>query len=422
MNEKWRENSDARPAAVSKVVGRTAASVRGGERQTNSVRTLGMESVMRGGKQLLAAALLMTVAGAAGAQPTNTQAAQKIPTIAEQFASSNNRPPLLQGQNAAQAYVAAWDSISPDQRGTLHSRQGEDERQVSMLVEQQAYVGKIINAAMMDECDWGLDYKGGLELLLPHLGLMRGSARMLIADASRLMAIEAQGETRAANEREAVRRVKAAMRMSEHVRHDRILISGLVGAAMNSLTCSWVEDRLRSGTLSTDSAQQVLGTMRPMNTEDVFGLRDSVMGEWEIFDLWFKEKFQGERGAKELADFMPMVSGDGLQPTDEVIRKMDRNQLDAAVARLKDFYVDSAAIWDQPKAHDELLRLATAVTSGEYGVVAQRMAPSLVKAWSADKKGQGTFEATKKMLEAYIQNDGKMPAEMQKPAAEGDVR
>ncbi len=364
------------------------------------------------GMQIVAVVVMMLTAGGAMAQG---DAPVKLPTIAEQFAQSNNKPPLLQGQNAAQAYIAAWDSLSPDVRGVLSNR--DDERQGSALLEHQAYVERLIAAAMMEKCDWGLDYNGGLELLLPHLGLMRSSARTLASDASRLMKLEGTPEQRAQHEREAMRRIIAVLRMSNHVSRDRILISALVSVAINSLGRDWVVERVRAGTLNVDSAQQALGTLRALEREDIFGARESVHGEWDIFDAWLKNRFSGEDGAKKLAEYMPTLSGDGGHPADNVIAKMNRKEFDASIARLRDFYVDNADVWDKPDARERLIKISTALGNGEYGPLGARLAPVLDRAWAADDKGRSEYAAAKRLLDAYVQHGGTLPAEMQQGAA-----
>jgi hypothetical protein len=394
---------------------------------------------MRGGKQLLAAALLMTVAGAAGAQvghtskdvkvaapaaeqtppATQTQPTDhvKLPSASESFLAAGNKPPLLSGMNAANAYLALWDTLPPDGRHAI-----DGEATDSSLAQHQEYIKRLVETAMMDQCDWGLNYEAGFDLLMPQLGIMRSSARTLMADATRLESLSGCGMQVAEYQSEATRRVKAAMHMSQHVRNDRILISGLVGAAMNSLACGWVQERLQSQMLSTESAVQVLSTMRTMNESDLFGMHEAVRGEWDIMNAMLASKFAGEEGPRRLSEYVVTLSRDGVHPADEAISKMTRKEFDDAIVRMQAFYADSAAAWDKADAQEQLSRLATAVASGEYGPVATRLAAVLDRAWSADKKARDTFATTKKMLEAYIQNDGKMPAEMQKPAAEGDVR
>jgi hypothetical protein len=373
---------------------------------------------MRRTKQLVAS-LVCVIAGVAAPSPATQPAtppdAPKMPAIARQFADTNTHPPLLQGQNAAHAYLAAWDSIATEQHAVLHARAGTNEDQPAMLAQQQAYIEKLINAATMEQCDWGLDYKSGWELVVPHLSLVRGSSRALMADASRLMALPAEGESRAANEQQAIRRIRAMLRMSEHVRNDGFIVSSLVGCSMNGQACKWIDERLQSGALSTDSAQQLLGAMRAMNTDDLFGAHASIMAEWEMFDLWFKDKFQGEHAAKELAAFIPVPTGDVPQPIDHAIREMNQTQLDAAVARFKDFYTDSAAAWSQPNGHDELQRLAAAAVNGEYGLLTQRMAPVFGKPWTTDSVSRKTFENTKTLLATYLQHGGTLPEELRTP-------
>jgi hypothetical protein len=356
---------------------------------------------------VVAASVVMMMTCAAVAQPAAE--VNQIPTVAKQFADAKVVPPLLQGENAANAYMAAWDSLPADARASAGNN--DDERQHSTLVEQQAYVERLISAAMMEKCDWGLNYEGGLDAQLPHLGLMRHSARTLAADATRLMQLEGTAEQKATHEREAMRRIKALFRLGLHVREDRVLISSLVSAAMTKLGCSWVDERMKVGTLSVDSAQVVLGTMRSMQRDDLFGTRASVSGEGEMMLAWMKREFSGEEGPKKLAELTERLDASGTHPVDTVIAKMTTKELDAAIAQLGDFYSDNVAAWDKPDAQDQIARMATAVSGGEYGPVAMRLAAVLNQAWIADNKLRREFGETKKRLESYVLNGGTLPAE-----------
>lgn len=363
---------------------------------------------------VVAAGVVMMMACAAVAQPAGEVG--KVPTVAQQFAEAKVVPPLLQGENAANAYMAAWDSLPAEAR--VSAGNSDDERQQSTLVEQQAYIERLINAAMMEKCDWGLNYEGGLDALLPHLGLMRNSARTLAADATRLMQLEGTPEQKATHEREAIRRIKAVFRLSLHVREDRVLISSLVSAAITKLGCSWVDERLKAGTLSVDSAQVVLGTMRSMQRDDLFGTRASVSGEGEMMLAWIKREFSGEEGPKKMSELMERLDSSGAQPVDVAIAKMTPKELDAAVGQLRDFYSDNVAAWDKPDAQDQIARMATAVSGGEYGPVAMRLAAVLSQAWIADNRLRREFGETKKRLESYVQHGGKLPAAETEPVGD----
>ncbi|HLP84514.1 MAG TPA: hypothetical protein VK157_09205 [Phycisphaerales bacterium] len=373
----------------------------------------GMTGQIKRAGTVLALTTLLLAAGSACAQ--TDAPAPKAPTVKQTLLEGGSKPPVLNGMNAANAYLDLWESLPDDKRRAI-----DGEATDSALLEQQAYISRLIDIAMMEQCDWGLNYNAGLELLLPQLGTLRSSARTLAKDATRLMSLEGTDQQRAANQLEAVRRIKAVSRMSQHVKTDRILISGLVGAAINNLACSWIDERLHAGTLSTDSAQQLLSNLRSMQNDDLFSLNASVQGEWDIFDAWFKNKFAGEDAAKQLAEAIPALSDGNAAPADAIISAMSRKELDASIARMRDFYTDIADVWSKPDGRERIAKLSTAVTAGDYGPVAQRLAPALDKSWASDKKGRETYENTMKLLQAYINNNGALPADLTPPAA--DVR
>lgn len=109
------------------------------------------------------------------------------------------------GVNAAQVYESVHASLGKELLDAVASGSNAD----AMLVKHSAEIGKLVEATRSEECDFGVDYSAGLETMLPHLGHMRGLARVLEADAARLLA---KGDSD-----EAAKRVAAIMRLSTHV-------------------------------------------------------------------------------------------------------------------------------------------------------------------------------------------------------------
>ena len=90
-------------------------------------------------------------------------------------------------------------------------------------------------ASELPECDWGLRFSEGFNMLLSHLGQSRGLARTLIADA-RIKASEGNYDL-------ALARCVTVLKMSRHI-GDETLVSFLVATALDSMAGDCIGDLL----------------------------------------------------------------------------------------------------------------------------------------------------------------------------------
>jgi len=90
-------------------------------------------------------------------------------------------------------------------------------------------------ASELRQCDWGLRYSKGFDMLLSHLGQIRGLTRILIAEA-RIQASKGNYEL-------ALERCVTTLRMSRHV-GDETLVSSLVGTAVEAMAGDCIADLL----------------------------------------------------------------------------------------------------------------------------------------------------------------------------------
>jgi len=97
-------------------------------------------------------------------------------------------------------------------------------------------------ASELPQCDWGLRYSEGFDMLLTYLAQIRSLTHTLIADA-RIQASEGNHEL-------ALERCVAALKIGRHV-GDETLISFLVGAAVENITGKCIGDLL--GGMPADS-------------------------------------------------------------------------------------------------------------------------------------------------------------------------
>jgi hypothetical protein len=134
--------------------------------------------------------------------------------------------PAPASPNAADVYASVQDGlVKPanavlDNPGALHP----------MLAQHSADIERVIEATKLPRCDFGVRYEDGLNAMMPHLGQLRGLARVLRADATRLSAAgDAQG---------AARRIAAMLRLAAHITAGgRSQIELLVGCAVAQMGC-----------------------------------------------------------------------------------------------------------------------------------------------------------------------------------------
>ncbi len=162
--------------------------------------------------------------------------------------------------NAASTYQSVYEALSP----ALLAAVGEVEvasrraggssppgRPIADLLEEQAAeIERLVLATGVAASDFGTDYTRGADTLLPHLVMARGLARVLVADAERLLE---RGDRDGA-----ARRVAAIGRMAVHVaRPARWSIEWKVACALAALAANFVDDNpsLASAAWKTDAQQ-----------------------------------------------------------------------------------------------------------------------------------------------------------------------
>ena len=132
-----------------------------------------------------------------------------------------------------------------------------------LLSKHRSEVNILIKASKMERCDFEVDYDEGFNAILPHLSPLRNSARILALDAQRAMS---EGKPD-----EAAERLAAIFSMARHVCSDKLLISSLVGIAIESLA----ETNLQSmnDRLTQEGRADVLAALDKYDTVDPFGVR-----------------------------------------------------------------------------------------------------------------------------------------------------
>lgn len=323
-----------------------------------------------------------------------------------------SQPPDIAGKpNAALAYTKVWKETPRELilKMSNESDPGNDEA----LRDNQAVVESLLSAVEITECDWGLDYEAGFEMLLPELGQMRSTARILVYDSIRLLD-DADALKNETNQQKAARRLTGLWRMPAHIANDRVLISSLVGIAIAALGEDRATELMQDQKLSVSSAQSILNAVREFSNrgDDPFGTRGSVLGEKEIFLGWVRREYS--TGADAGERLLAKLAGEEINPTLKTrIASMNGEQIAAEMDRLEPYYDLALEAWNKPNPEGKaaLEKLGQSVSDGEYGALGTVLLPSFTKVYASHSKGMRELKTFKKTLETYIANGGKLPEE-----------
>lgn len=252
--------------------------------------------------------------------------------------------------------------------------------------------GPLVEASRLERCDFGIAYEHGIEATLPHLSFIRGSASMLrFAARERLMAGDADG---------AASHCAAILRMANQLRHDRALISPLVGFANCDVAFAEIAVLVESGRLTAKGRAELLDACRAIDLNDPMGIKSALEGERRLSANWFTER-KGARAGSEIVSFL--VGAQAVAENDpaqekylRTLLRLDENGVAADRKRFDQAYTDCLAVWDHP---DRVLEVCRRIEAGEYGVLAALMLPSVHRASASAAKFRASLDRTIKLLE-----------------------
>lgn len=322
-------------------------------------------------------------------------------------AHAQANPPIVNAQaipadptNAALAYWRVWSleaaTLADKVKEQYVAEKGvaPDSELATLLraPETRTTINQIIAASRMPECDFGITYSDGFMALLPHLGKLRASGRLLIADAA-LASAEERHADGAGN-------VAAVYRMGRHLHGERTLISCLVAQAVIASGHARVRAMIDAGQLSRDGAAALQTELARFPEEDTFSIRASLAAEGALVASWTERTYTGaEAGARFVED---VVDSGTVETTPGVpaIRAMNEDALRASVTQVRRYYDDCLAVFDPADlgADDRLTALAKEVADGKYGPVAQVVAPSAVRVLQADRKHRAELAEVRNLL------------------------
>ena len=349
-------------------------------------------------------ALLIALAGTAFAQTATPAAAQPelrpglSPT--EAYALLDSMRPT----NAALIYYRFWMTVDPDIFDTyiIFNHAEEDDEETTMSPErateilESGVIDTLMEAASLEECDFGVAYQDGWSALLPHLGKLRWTTRILYGDTRRLLD---QGDADAAADR-----VAAIYGMAWQAKNDKVLISSLVSAAIANMGHELTGYLIDSGEMS-DAQRDLLASRleRFLETDDPFNVRTCIAMEAALSVGWIETLIQDADVGNKLGD---KLAADGFFSADDEATRRRLNSLDAPAIRreaekLSDYYEKVNELWDDPESVEKVQALGALVEAGAFGVLTQTFGASLDRARESELRAIGEVEATLDALYSY---------------------
>jgi hypothetical protein len=318
--------------------------------------------------------------------------------------------PEPKDRNAALVYASAFyafinreltdkvDAVEVSEVGTEPdpSKQGEKYQAAAKEVsENHLAIETLLRASKMTKCDFELPFENGINVLLPHLSLMRKSARLLRFDARRML-IDGKPD-------EAAERIAAIYRMAGQLKSDSLLINTLVAVAIGGVANSESEVLIKSGKLTAEGREAIVAAIQTLDSKDPYGFKDALRGERHVTVDWVRNRYKpphaGERFAKTIESEWGMIpnKNDNLN----TIAKMDDQQFANGLGQLESYHDLLMSLWDLPDAPARLDLLGSRIEKGDFGPFAGFMAPAISKACMASQKSFAELAATQKHLKDY---------------------
>ncbi len=294
---------------------------------------------------------------------------------------ASNRVHAQSAKNGATWYrraIEAYESLPNDVREALWNYDGSNPNAPITaefrlaLARVQPVLRLAHRGARQGYNDFELDYGQGVELLLPHLGSMRGITKMMRADA--LVRLR-DGDTAGA-----AAAVASIYRMGGHLSSDRILISSLVGQAIFGAGDMVAQAGVDRAAFTPDDSATMIKALRGYSATDPFEYVEALSMEQEIMIEWIAEKYSGEDGPQQVADLFQ-----GTLPESERTKRLrsmteeefseSLDQVDQLMNRVIEAFSDP----DQDAGRAVMAKIDEEIEAGEHGILAMVMVPAYNK-------------------------------------------
>jgi hypothetical protein len=262
---------------------------------------------------------------------------------------------------------------------------------------QSSAIELAIAATASENCDWGMDYSKGFELLLPHLGPMRKVCQIILLDAQ-IKAGEGDIE-------KAMEQSLACFRIARHIKKDTTIISSLVGISVEQLACENIGTILSKHVVSEEVLKKVRDTLNEI-TSNYGSMKECLRMEADIAVNYMRTK-----NIPELLEVLGVKE-------DEKTAEFDEEMLDKSIAyyrkhmdtTLKAFKLPYAKAIARMQAAQE--KLEEDAKKKDEAVLSSAIVPAMGKCLNNEVLALNRINALRCAIEIYLQKQktDKLPA------------
>ncbi|MBC23509.1 MAG: hypothetical protein CMJ32_06280 [Phycisphaerae bacterium] len=227
----------------------------------------------------------------------------------------------------------------------------------------------LAKASQCDYVDFDLDRSEGMMMLVPHLSPMRNLARL--ADVAACINI-IDGDMTAASTN-----LGLGIRVTRDMVQDDLVVSSLVGGAVMMNQNQTINELIAGGMLPPELAHDLNEQMSELGGPDPFRFVGAVSGEKQMLVDWLREQLlaDDEQADYQVDDFLDALEvSEQERPGADFDIVADMDLLESAQERMTDIF----AMADRDLAAELASEFAVQLKNGEYGLLANRVMPSLV--------------------------------------------
>lgn len=273
-------------------------------------------------------------------------------------------------ENAALQYYANWILLEPllefeptDEESGMLDEGPLPPRYTELLENHQDDINRLIRATHLTRCDFGTNLEEGPGAVLPYLGKMRETTRILARDARRLI----ENDPQAASER-----LAATIRMADHTTESTTIIGSLVAMAMVNMAIEETNRHIQDGALTADDAAALLTALDRLDTGDPFGERRALETERDMMSAWVAS-YLGENDQAITA--IEEMMGDAAH----TLRDMNDAQLTRQSELMRQGYDDLLAAWNAENPQEAIREVESRIETQHYGLIGSLLMPALGK-------------------------------------------
>ncbi len=305
--------------------------------------------------------------------------------------------------NAAVLYYKASQlcRVDDEMGDALHSfRKGTielNEKIKELVKNNKEAIRTVLDATEIADCDWGIDYSRGFELMPPSYGTLRQLSTLIFAEA-KINAADGDHRT-------ALGRCISLHKMANHI-NDRLFVSHLVGISINAI--------------AHECTAQILSDAAP-EAETLIWLRDQL-SQIEELPLSIAPSLDGEKQAGAVSitvDRMANVMNVGFG--DKAFQDM---VLEKVGAGDEAFFAKNRRAWNQywsdvtaalelpyPQAHAKLQQLYKECETHPDATFMVALVPACEKICTLSTRSKTHYNAIMTALELYLirARTGKLP-------------